>query len=397
MLDLTPRHVKRGCSLRESGRSDSSGMAECSAAASCVVALPEVTTIYDRVLAFIDDPSEREFGALALAVFAHQYENCAPYRAYCVSRDRGPGSVIDWRDMPPVPVQAFREAELSCGPPQRVFLSTGTTVGLDLRSRHVVPDLRLYHRSALAGLRRFLLPDVDSIDMVSLIPSVDEQPQSSLAQMVAWAGDALAAGDLVYAARSGELVFDVFVDGLRRSERDGRPLCIFTTTGALIRFLEFAAAQSLEFRLPHGSRMMDTGGDKGAPRRLSRRGVLHAVWRTFAIPGYFAVNEYGMAELSSQYYDSVIRDRFDGVHRGRHLMSPAWLRTAILHIETLTPVADGEPGLICHYDLANAGSAMAVLSEDLGILEDGRLRLIGRAPLAETRGCSLGVAEWTVT
>jgi len=354
-----------------------------------------VTAIYDRVLAYIDDPGEGEFSALALAVFRHQFENCAPYREYCASRNRVPDSVADWRDIPPVPVQAFKEVELSCGPPQRVFLSTGTTAGTDRRSRHVVPDLRLYHRSALSGLRRFLLPDVDSIDMVSLIPPADEQPDSSLAQMVAWAGETMAAGDLVYAARPGEPVFDVFVDTLRRSEREGRPLCIFTTTGALLNFLDFAAVRSLAFRLPHGSRIMDTGGDKGAPRRLSRKGVLHAVWKAFAIPGYFAVNEYGMAELSSQYYDSVIRDRFDGVHRGRHLMSPAWLRAVILHIETLAPVAAGEAGLICHYDLANAGSAMAVLSEDLGILEDGGgLRLIGRAPRAEVRGCSLSVAEW---
>lgn len=353
-----------------------------------------MTEVYERVLSFLSDPSTDDFGALALAVFRHQFEECGPYRTYCESLDASPDSVRNWSEVPPVPIQAFKAASLCCGEPERVFLSTGTTQGAENRSRHALPDLRLYRASAVTGMRRFLFPDIDRIDMVSLIRPAADHPDSSLAQMVAWAAEDFGRDGIVECAAGAEPSFDLFVETLRRSERDGSRLAILTTTGALIHFFDYARSRSISFRLPHGSRLMDTGGGKGGPRPMSRKGILHAVWSAFAIPGYFAVNEYGMAELSSQYYDSVIRDRYDGVHRGRALVAPPWLRAVVVDPETLRPVADGEPGLVCHYDLANAGSAMAVLSEDLGSLDGAGLKLIGRAPAAEMRGCSFSAAEW---
>ncbi len=353
-----------------------------------------VVEVYDRVLAFISDPHADDFEDVALEVFRHQATSCEPYRAYLASQHLAVDGVSSWRQVPPVPIQAFKETELCCGPAERVFRSTGTTEGAERRSRHVVPDIRLYRQSALAGMRRFLLPDVEEIDLVSLIPSVEDAPESSLAQMVAWAGEHFGRNGIACCVEDGEPRFDRFVESLAASESNGQPLAILTTTGALIHFLDYARERSLSFRLPHASRLMDTGGDKGAPRRMSRKGLLHAIWNTFAIPGYFAVNEYGMAEMSSQYFDSVIRDRFDGVHRGRYLAAPHWLRTLVLNPADLTPLPDGQPGLLCHYDLANAGSAMAILSEDLGVIGEEGLRHLGRAPSAELRGCSMSVAEW---
>ncbi len=352
-----------------------------------------VVPVYEEVLAFIDGSSDRRFEDLALAVFRHQVEGCAPYRAYCESLGLDPASVVSWQVIPPVPIQAFKEAILSCGPAERVFLSTGTTQGVEKRSRHAMPDLRLYRASAMASMRAFFLPDVERMGLVSLIAPSALRPESSLAQMVAWAAEVFSDGAMIEAAPAGEPDFDSFVDCLRRSEKGGAPLAILTTTAALIRFIDHARKHSLVFRLPHGSRLMDTGGGKGAPRPMSRKGLLHAVWSTLAIPGYFVANEYGMAELSSQYWDSVIRDRHDGVHRPRALLAKPWLRTLVLDPITLEPIGSGSAGLLCHFDLANAGSAMAVLSEDIGIDVGYGLRVTGRAPRAEARGCSLSAAE----
>ncbi len=348
---------------------------------------------YDRVLAFIADPAADRFEDLALAVFAHQFACCPAYREYAERRGATPATVADWRAIPPVPIVAFKHAALTCGPPERTFLSSGTTAGPETRSRHLVPDLRLYHQSARAGLRRFLFPDVERMRIVSLIPPASAQPQSSLAQMVAWAIETHGA-DVRYAAAVDALDTEAFIAALAASERDGRPLAILTTTGALIRALDALAARAIAVRLPHGSRLMDTGGDKGAPRALSRRGLLHAVWNAFAIPGYFVVNEYGMAELSSQYYDSVIADRVAGRHAPRRKRGPHWARVRILDPATLAPVPPGTPGLLCHVDLANAGSAVAVLSEDLGVADQDGFQLLGRAPGAEARGCSLSALQW---
>lgn len=348
---------------------------------------------FDRVLAFIADPGADRFEEVALAVFAYQFACNPAYRQHAERRGATPATVHDWRAIPLVPIVAFKHAELTCGAPQRVFLSSGTTAGSDTRSRHLVPDLRLYRQSALGGLRRFFFPDVERMRLVSLIAPAAEQPHSSLAQMIAWAMEVFA-DDGRYAAGTDALDLDALAAALQASERDGRPLAILTTTGALIRALDALQARGLRVRLPHGSRLMDTGGDKGAPRALSRKGLLHAVWGAFAIPGYFVVNEYGMAELSSQYYDSVIADRVAGRHAPRRKLAPHWARVVVLDPETLGPAAPERSGLLCHFDLANAGSAMAVLSEDLGVLDGDGFQLLGRAPGAEARGCSLAALQW---
>src|SRR4029453_10697571 len=158
-----------------------------------------VAALYDRVLAFIDDAGADRFETLALDVFAHQFAHCTPYREYCLRRHQTPDTVADWRAIPPVPIVAFKRADLSCGPAVRTFFSSGTTEGVANRSRHLIPDLRLYQHAARAGLRQFLFPDVARMRLISLIHRVDELPQSSLAQMVAWAMAEFGEADSRYA------------------------------------------------------------------------------------------------------------------------------------------------------------------------------------------------------
>ncbi len=350
--------------------------------------------VHEQVLAFIDNPASGTFEQLALAVFAHQFACCAPYQRYCLGRESSPDSVNHWRDIPAVPVEAFKHVDLGCAPPERTFLSTGTTAGRAQRSRHLLPDVRLYQRSALASMRVFLFPDAERLRLVSLVPSADMQPDSSLSQMVTWALQAFGDDGSTYVVGRSGIDFDRLVDLLRAVERCGQPACLLTTTGALIQVIDRLQARRFTFRLPHGSRLMDTGGEKGAPRHLSRNGILRACWNTFAIPGYFCVNEYGMAELSSQFYDSVITDRVHGRHRRRRKLGPHWVRTVVLDPGSLAPAAPGSEGLLCHFDLANAGTAMAVLTEDVGCCTGDGFHLVGRAAGAEARGCSLSAAEW---
>ena len=62
---------------------------------------------------------------------------------------------------------------------------------------------------------------------------------------------------------------------------------------------------------------------------------------------------------------------------------------------TFEPIETPETeGLIRWYDLANTESVVAVQTSDLGVLvEGGGFRLLGRAPQAELRGCSLTIEE----
>ena len=351
--------------------------------------------IHDKVLRFISDPASATFETLALEIFAHQFECVRAYRNVCERRGATPATVREWRDIPPVPALAFKHVDLGCAEARRVFFTTGTTAGAERRGRHGIPDLRLYHAAAIAGMKEFLFPDVETIRILSLVAASAECPESSLAQMITSAMERFGRvpGSDVF-VRGGQLDGAGFIAALRQSERDGVPVCIMTTTGALVRFFEYCRAQGVVFRLPHGSRVMDTGGSKGVGRSLSAAGVLHACWNMLAVPGYFCANEYGMTELSSQYYDTVIRDRCAGRLARRVKAGPHWLRPVVLDPGSLREVHAGAPGLLCHFDLANAGTAVAVLTEDIGHTVENGFIITGRIAGAETRGCSLALADF---
>ena len=93
-----------------------------------------------------------------------------------------------------------------------------------------------------------------------------------------------------------------------------------------------------------------------------------------------------MSELSSQAYDSIAGNIQS---KARVFKFPPWARAQIINPETGREVREGETGLIRIFDLANVYSVMAVQSEDLGVRRGDGFELLGRATLAESRGCSL--------
>ena len=133
---------------------------------------------------------------------------------------------------------------------------------------------------------------------------------------------------------------------------------------------------------------METGGFKGRAAEVDRPTLYRRIRDTLGVPESHIVNEYGMTEMLSQAYDGeagrapAVQDR---VHR-----FPPWVRTRALEPRDLSPLPSGEPGLLAHFDLANAASVCHILTADMGIVtEDGGVRLLGRAQGAELRGCSL--------
>jgi hypothetical protein len=328
------------------------------------------------------------FAPWALRVFRHQFDRNAPYREYCVRRGVTPDAVTRWEDVPAVPTVAFRRVDFACGEPEAVFRTSGTTAGVEERGRHLVPHLALYRASALAGFATYVLPDEARLPCVALLPPPALRPDSSLVQMCAWVGDALAPG-IEWLVDARGLDVDGAVARLARAEAAGESLCLLGPTAAFVRVLDACRTAGRTFALGPATRVMDTGGSKGMSRPLSRAAFLRECWTVLGVAGYYCVNEYGMTELSSQRWDSVLFDRFHG--RGlapRRLLAPPWLRTRVLDPDTLAPVAPGQIGLLCHHDVANAGSVSVVLTEDLGrTVGDDGIEVLGRVAGATPRGC----------
>jgi hypothetical protein len=352
-----------------------------------------------RVLGFIADssgaervPSGSDFEELALAVFAFQYEHNPPFRRLCDRRMASPGRVGHWSEIPAVPTAAFKTLDLACAPAERVFLTSGTTRGGEARGRHLVPSLELYRRSALAHFRAMVLPDGVRPRVVGLLGSPETLPHSSLSQMVEWIREDVAGGDGEYLVDARGLDAAAAAERIETMAAAGRPLCLIGWRVAMSSVIAHCRQIGRTIALPADSRIVDTGGPKGG-WALSDAGFLAACWHVFSVPGYACVNEYGMTELCSQLYDDVLAQRFAGSSSARRKVGPAWMRTRAVDPTSLAPLPEGEPGILCHLDLANAGSVMAVQTEDVGVIEDGRVRLIGRLPDAELRGCALALAE----
>jgi hypothetical protein len=169
--------------------------------------------------------------------------------------------------------------------------------------------------------------------------------------------------------------------------RDARePIVLFGTAFAFVQLFD---AQGDCVLLPAGSVVVETGGFKGRTREVERATLYGMFTERLGVDPSLCFSEYGMSEMTSQFYSRGI----SGVKRG-----PPWARTRIIDPLTGTDATLGSRGLLAHYDLANFNSLMAIKTEDAGYAlsespgEDGFV-LVGRAENAELRGCSLTVEE----
>jgi hypothetical protein len=343
----------------------------------------------ERIARFIAAPDDTAFEELALATFAFQYREIAPYRSLCEALGASPDTVTDWRQIPAVPTLAFKTLRLCAGEPLEVFRSSGTG---GERSVHHHPFPELYRQAVDASFPHFCLPHLDAPPMLALVPERGQLPDSSLAFMVdhvlrRWGGDGSG-----YAFGPRGIDFAAARSWLSARQRGGRPVLLLATSFALAQLLETLERRGLRFRLPAGSVLFDTGGFKGKHREVARSELLEAAGdRLGILPGQ-VVREYGMTELSSQCYTPNLvggnPERFVG---------PPWVRVRCLDPETLEEAAPGEAGLLAVLDLANLGSALHLLTEDLGRCGEEGFHLLGRASESELRGCSLTVEELTRT
>src|SRR5690606_18246177 len=106
-----------------------------------------------------------------------------------------------------------------------------------------------------------------------------------------------------------------------------QPVFLLGTAFAFVNALEEMSARGVRFNLPFGSRIMETGGFKGRSREISRPEFYSALSEHFSIPVFNIVNEYGMTELSSQFYDCSLRDQAPGEQKS----GPTWARVVIVN------------------------------------------------------------------
>jgi hypothetical protein len=329
---------------------------------------------------------EGDFETLALDVFAHQFEKNLPYQAFCRAQERTPANVSQWQEVPAVPIAAFKSAELATFPVNHaaaVFHSSGTTQKTP--SRHFLKTLTPYEASLSSGFARWVLPDQAALPFLVLAPSPAEAPRSSLSWMLdvvarRWG----ASGSACFVQRGRVDDWHLF-RALTEHQVSGRPVALLGTTLAFLTLFDQCTKQKKVFQCAPGSRLMDTGGMKTQARHVSREEFLRLVWTYLGIPEAGCINEYGMCEMSSQFYARGASTVFQG---------PVWVRTLVIDPGTGIPAPEGKAGLLRHFDLANLDSVMAIQTEDLGEIQGSGFILKGRASEAELKGCSVDMEAY---
>ena len=348
--------------------------------------------IVDTVLAFIaqDGCSDGEFDRLALRLFAYQYENDEPYRRFCQRRGATPRSVKRWSDIPAVPIDAFKELSLSSQPPSptdRVFMTSGTTRS-DVKGRHHHPTLAVYDSSMTRNFARRFMQGSERIEMAILFPTETAMPNSSLAHYLALAVSEFGTPDSRNYVDTQGLDTAGLCEALARAERSATPFDMLGASFSFVHLLDALREQGRAFRLPPGSRVLDTGGYKGQSRELPQDAFYAELSATLGIDRSQCINMYGMTELSTQFYDRG-NAQVPSVKSGPH-----WIRSRIVDPLDGRDVPAGERGILAHCDLANFNSATTILTEDVGVAADGGFLLLGRAEGAQAKGCSLAVEEF---
>jgi hypothetical protein len=317
---------------------------------------------------------ETEFNELAMEVHAFQCRWNGPYAAFATRRPQP----TRWQEIPAVPQSAFKNAALSCVPREQIthtFRTSGTTG--ERRGEHHFYNTGLYDASIVGGWRELRLP---RLRQIILAPHPDEAPHSSLSHMFATLATESAGEQAWCCDDDGRLDLPWIRSALRRAE-EGDSLILLGTALAFLNLFESLQPDEHQLR---GSIALETGGYKGSGRDISKPELYSRFQRHLGIPAENVINEYGMTELSSQFYTRGL----GGVHRG-----PAWVKALVIDPETGEEVAIGRAGVLRIFDLANLNSSLAIETQDLAIRLEGGVELLGRDPHALPRGCSRAADE----
>jgi hypothetical protein len=300
-----------------------------------------------------------------------------------------------------LPIRAFRGAPSRLWGPVdklRIFRSSGTNSGPEGRSWSCFSQdgLRFYKASSITSflgvLESRVLPfsgDFLNMEFLSLIPPVENWPDSSLAQMIEWFSEIW---PTTYAVEPDPKSFQKL---MHQFSGLGKPLCIFGTAFHFVNLLDACrAAGTKPVSLPAGSIIIETGGTKGKSRKIERQDLYGLLSDSFKVSQAAIISEYGMCELASQAWDYVdARTPEPATLESRRFKFPWWVKLAVMtHPSQYSSSGSGTLTIqdFARTDLMSPQQVFPIQTEDLAEVSTlGSFRLRGRIPNAPLKGCSM--------
>lgn len=318
------------------------------------------------------NPANFDLENYAMELFDYQYSNNDLYRQYCMWIGVKPGIVTNFRDIPLLPISAFKFHEVKTGLwlTETIFRSSGTT-GLQ-RSAHHVRDVGFYTNHA-RFLWEYTFGPLNDFCFVAILPGYVERGESSLVRMVSF---------FIHQTKENgsELMTGSQDDIIKKLNTlsGKKKTVLFGVSYALLSLMENFPEITLD------GMIVETGGMKGLRENMTKQDLTETLKSGFKTENIYS--EYGMTELFSQAYA-----------RGINFHTNLGLQVLTKQLQDpLSLEKEGKQGILGCIDLANIDTCAFILTEDSGIINhDGSFSLTGRLDLADARGCNLLLTEAT--
>ncbi len=308
--------------------------------------------------------NEDNFEESALSLFEYQYSTNNIFNSYCKKLGKKLQGVQNIDDIPFLPIEFFKDHEIKSGKwkTEMIFKSSGTT-GTN-RSTHYIRDSNFYRNISRSLFEQFFGPLPD-LQLFALLPSYEEQGDSSLIHMVDHLIGNAAAGSGFFHGKAG------LVENLEHRSKQKKVL--FGVSFALLNLVENRSIKSRNLQV------IETGGMKGRRKEITRMELHQRLSTGFSLEK--VCSEYGMTELLSQAYSMA-----DGQFK-----FPRWAKVIIRDInDPFSRVEETKTGGINVIDLANIDSCAFIETKDLGkVLKNGSFEILGRYDNSDIRGCNL--------
>jgi len=310
--------------------------------------------------------TKSEFEDLAFKFFHYQIKENDIYSKYAtlILKGQKPKKL---NEIPFLPISFFKSQKIISKERQAeiIFKSSGTK---GPRSNHYIADLNLYESSFKKNFIK-TYGNIESVCIIGLLPSYEENGDSSLIYMV----DSLI--KMSKNKNSGFYNNDLkkLKNILEENESDKTKTIVLGVTYGL---LDFAKKYPISLQ---NTTIIETGGMKGKRKELIKKEVHQILCSAFNLKNIHS--EYGMTELLSQAYSPM-----EGVFQ-----TPPWMKILIRDIyDPLSVTENKSSGAINIIDLANVFSCPFIATDDAGILiSENKFKLNGRITNSDIRGCNL--------
>ncbi len=348
----------------------------------------------EDVLRFIEagvDADIPDFNDYCLRMFALQYQANPIFHEFCEAKKIRPGDIDRWQDIPMVYNDVFKTHLVASFPLEQSVMAclTGGTTSLTQRGRIFRDEdgKRLVFSANKRMTGSYLFPDFEAgkrCRILILAPSPEMAPSMGMAIGMEQTRQHFGTGDSMFLLGKSGIHINELLKALRESEASGIPVALIGATSAFVYFFQSCKRKKMKFCLPPGSRICDGGGYRGRFGKITREDYYAMVGEVLGIPNSHCVNVLGEAETATNLFDDSLRRSVKGLpQRQRTRPVPPWCRVLAMSIDDLSPLPDGEIGLLAHWDLANVPTVLAVITDNLGYTTDNGqgCEMVGRAKI----------------